>query len=224
MVSEYISKIISSNDIIHGNAISDGQILSRGEIGVAGDEYNDRMEMDVQWDDMRAPASVVRVTGASNIPAYGSFLGNLQTLYFDDSTMEQVFVEFQMPHGYFLRSDIYPHVHWTPNANSNAGEVVSWGLEYTWANFGQVFPSPTTIYTNSHAPVDSILVANRMYVTGFDAISKSNSELSGMLVCRLFRDATGAGLTDDYGDDAGLLEFDIHYQINSRGSRQPWIK
>jgi len=37
------------------------------------------------------------------------------------------------------------------------------------------------------------------------------------LICRLFRDATATG--DDYDDDAGAIEFDFHYKVNTMGSR-----
>jgi hypothetical protein len=45
-----------------------------------------------------------------------------------------------------------------------------------------------------------------------------------MLVCRLFRDAAGVGGTDDYDDDAGLLEIDFHYEIDTIGSRTETAK
>ena len=43
--------------------------------------------------------------------------------------------------------------------------------------------------------------------------------LSSMLVCRLYRSAS-----DSYGGDAGLLEIDFHYEIDSDGSRQEYTK
>ena len=48
--------------------------------------------------------------------------------------------------------------------------------------------------------------------------------VSAMLIGRVFRDATGAGGTDDYGADAILLEIDFHYEIDGFGSRDEYIK
>lgn len=48
--------------------------------------------------------------------------------------------------------------------------------------------------------------------------------VSSMLACRLFRDATGAGGTDDLDNDAGVLEFDFHYEIDTMGSRSEYLK
>lgn len=50
----------------------------------------------------------------------------------------------------------------------------------------------------------------------------SISGVSSMMVCRLYRSPT---VTEDtYSNDAGLLEFDLHYQIDSFGSRNEYIK
>lgn len=43
MASEYISKIIDANDVRNGNAVSNDQILTRGEEGAIGEVYNDRV-------------------------------------------------------------------------------------------------------------------------------------------------------------------------------------
>jgi hypothetical protein len=45
-----------------------------------------------------------------------------------------------------------------------------------------------------------------------------------MLICRVFRDATGSGLTDNFLGDAGLFEIDFHYRIDSFGSNEEYIK
>jgi len=43
-----------------------------------------------------------------------------------------------------------------------------------------------------------------------------------MLVCRLYRD--GGAAADDFGNTAGLLGFDIHFEKDTQGSRQEYIK
>ncbi len=42
-----------------------------------------------------------------------------------------------------------------------------------------------------------------------------------MIICRVFRAATGAGKTGDY---VALLEVDFHYEIDSFGSDSEYIK
>jgi hypothetical protein len=64
--------------------------------------------------------------------------------------------------------------------------------------------------------------ANRHIITPIGTITGTGKNLSSMLVCRLYRDATGSLATDDYSDDAGLLEIDFHYQIERPGSRDEY--
>ena len=176
------------------------------------------------WDDLRVPISAIRV-GSAFPPDFSAWLGNLMLYWFDPTSAEQVYFVAQLPHKYKSETDLHPHVHWVPKSTGGAGEVVSWGLEYTWASIGQTFPSPTTIYGNTHTPADDPVVQDRQYLTELTAISGTGkTTVSSMLVCRRFRDATGAGATDDYTDDAGLLEFDFHFQIDTQGSRQEYVK
>jgi hypothetical protein len=126
-----------------------------------------------------------------------------------------------MPHAWKI-SDIGAHVHWIPKTNGTGS--VSWGLEYTWANIGDTFSDTKIIYGNNHIPGGS-LVAGKHMLTEIGTISPEGiTGVSSMLICRIFRDATGTGLTDNYNDDAGLLEIDFHYEIDSLGSQEEYVK
>jgi len=173
----------------------------------------------VVWEDLRMPVNVVRVPTTAP-PGWDAFKTGLEILWFDPDTDNQVYFATQLPHAYKEGTNIVFHTHWTPAANGNLNEVVNWGLEYSWANTGDDFPGTTTIYANAHIPTDATLVADRHYRTDFAEISGAGKEISSILMGRFFRDADGSGGTDDYGDNAGLLEIDIHYQLNTLGSRQ----
>jgi len=176
------------------------------------------------WDDLRFPATSVKVPPAK-YPGFSQFLDDgassqgVFLLWFDATTEEEVYIIAQLPHGYKEGSDVYPHVHWTPAAGGGAGEVASWGMEYTWANIGGDFGATSIIYANAHTPADASLVASRHYWTSFAALTGTNKTISSMLAIRLFRDAAGTGETDSYGGDAGLLEFDVHFEMDTIGSR-----
>ena len=117
------------------------------------------------WEDLRVPVTSVKVQGASNTPDWGAFLTGLQLLWFDNSTMEQVFFVVQMPHSWKEGSDICPHIHWVPSINgAQEAHTVKWGVEYSWANEGATFPSTSTGTGNMRQP-DEQLVANRHYYT-----------------------------------------------------------
>jgi hypothetical protein len=156
----------------------------------------------------------------------------LELWWFDDIAVaaneHEVFFTAQLPHRYEEGSDISPHIHWVPKGNAGAANrCVRWGLEYTWANPGVTFPAATIIYTD--ATDDSTqtiqgeqLVASRHYISAFSGISGTGKVISSMLVCRLFRNSSHAD--DGYLQEAGLLEFDFHYAVNSMGSSAEYSK
>lgn len=178
-----------------------------------------------RWDDLRTPVNSIKLAGIRD-PGFAVLLSDglgsmgVWTYLFDAGVEEEVFLMVQLPHSWYKGTDLYPHVHWTPPANGAAGEVVSWGLEYAVANIGEGFGSTNIIYANAHAPADSDLVQYKHYVTPFAALDGSLLDYSAMFLFRVFRDAAGVGLTDDYPNDAALLEFDIHYQVNSLGTKE----
>jgi len=181
------------------------------------------------WDDLRVPINAIKLGGVKDpdfeqLKDDGSSSTGVFTYAFDSSLEEEVFFVAQIPHEWKLGTALRPHVHWVPTTNGTAGQTVSWGLEYTFAELGEVFPDTTILYGDSIA-VGDITTAFTHSLTPFGEIDMTSvDKVSSMLVCRLFRDATGDGGTDDYTSDAALLEFDIHYQIDSNGSDQQYSK
>jgi len=178
----------------------------------------------VVWEDLRVPLNTVKLGG--NDPRFAVAFTNgagsrgVFAYFFDKASVEEVFFAVQMPHGWKAESDITPHVHWFPKTNGAANATVSWGLEYNWTSIGGTIGNSSIIYTKTTTSGDTTLAANKHYMSNFAAISGAGvTGVSPMLMCRLFRDATGVGQTDDYDDDAGLLEMDFHYQIDTMGSR-----
>lgn len=180
------------------------------------------------WDDLRVPTTSTR--SAAGAPGFTKFLDNgngstgVFTDWFDASSVEQLYFEAQFPHDYIPGSDIHVHVHWVPSANGTAGQVVSWGIEYTWANIGTTYANTSIMYGNTHTPADANLVAGRHYITELGIISGVGKGISSMLIGRIFRDATAAGATDSYTADAGLIEIDFHYLRDGLGSRREYSK
>jgi hypothetical protein len=246
-MSDYVAKAYPAEEIDHGDAVHykpENSVTDAGlgYEGTAPDTLDSRLQFksleeadhdwtgantftdisyaDTYWDDMRVPVSSVKVQGSSNIPDWGAFLTTLQVLWFDASTMEQVFFAVQMPHSWKEGTVIYPHVHWVPSINgAQAAHRVKWGLEYSFSNIGTTFSTTPTLSTNTQIP-DQALVADRHYLNGLGDLVTIGNTISSMLVCRLFRDATA----DDYTGEAGLLEVDFHYEIDRPGSREESIK
>ena len=183
-----------------------------------------------RWEDLRAPAPSFALGGSSD-PGFikvlddGSGSTGVFAYAFDASTEEELFQVFQMPHSW-AGGDIRAHVHWMPVSTAgSAGLDVCWGLEYSWAAIGSVFGNTEFLYGDvQHLGSGETLTADTHYLTAIGDISGLGKGISSMLICRIFRDATGVGGTDDYTADAALLELDLHYQVDSFGSRWEYVK
>ena len=127
----------------------------------------------------------------------------------------------QLPHSYKEGTTIYPHIHWTPK--TAAAGVVEWKLHYTWINYQGTFPNPIII--SGVASVSSNMGDHLITdLSGGSGITPTtaNDNISSILVCVIQRDA-GNG-NDTYGDDAGALFVDFHFEMNTVGSRLPFTK
>jgi len=166
------------------------------------------------YDDLRVSLAVTR-KGILDMP--GTFLLHnvFYTYVFNKNNTEDVTFYVQLPHSYKEGSSIYPHVHWFPTT-ANSGNVV-WKLEYSWANYTDIIPASTTI-----TATDAAVAQYRHSIAQFPAIVGTGKLISSMLCCRLYRD--GGNASDTYGSDAGILEFDFHYEMNTLGSRQQYSK
>jgi hypothetical protein len=191
-------------------------------------------QVQLGWDDLKVPALTTKLFGVSD-PDFvvyktdGAGSRGVFLYWFDKLLEEEVFFIVQLPHSYKQGSDIRPHVHWLPKTTGGAGLFVKWGLEYTWANINGVYAANTTIITTDASSSstattsgDNIMTIDKHYVSSFPSITGTGKTISSMLICRVFRDATDA--TDDYDDDAGLLEFDIHFEKDTVGSRLEMTK
>ena len=167
----------------------------------------------IAHDDLRVPASSVKLQGAS-IPSWGTLNNGLYTLNFEDNKSNQIIFVAQMPHKYKEGTDIYPHIHWLPTT-ANSGNVV-WKFEYSWFNVNEAAPTSTTLSTTDATEGDK-----KHQIASFGPIDGTGKKISSILVCRVWRE--GSDTDDTYSDKAGFLEFDFHYEVDAMGSRD-WFE
>ena len=176
-------------------------------------------EGDEVWEDLRVGG--LATERKSDPPDIEVFRDGLQANAFDTTTLEQVYFELQLPHGWLAGSSVSPHIHWGHNiAVPEDNKGVVWGLEYSWGEIGETFGASNTIYST-----DDWVTAPVQYqhnLSEFADISGAGKTLSSMLMCRLFRNVASGD--DDFAHDAFLFEFDLHVQMNSLGSRQEYVK
>jgi len=175
------------------------------------------------WDDIQIPGLATKSN--LNPPVLDVFMVGTLINYFIDATNEnQVYFTVQLPHTW-AGTAIYPHIHFSPETDLASASVVRWGLEYTWVNYDAatplVFPSTSTIYVDAVVPASS---AKKHLLASFGPITPTanQNKISSMLVCRLFRNSSHAN--DTYTGRAGFLQFDIHIEKNTEGSRTEFTK
>lgn len=164
------------------------------------------------WDDLRFPASSVRLGGAA--PATFQAYKDGGVLAFASTPNQFIYLVAQMPHTWVEGTDIEAHIHWTiPTSGAGLGaENVKWDLTYSWSNIGAAIP-------NSSSDTITVDVQNQtsdyhMY-DSFGTITGTGKTLSSCLIISLKRDTAVA---NDYADAVYLIEFDLHYKKNRFGT------
>lgn len=167
-----------------------------------------------QWDDIITPGfglgtgpaapALVDFPAVTGLRIYG-FSGT-------NTTPDELFAFFEIPHGYKEGTDLYPHVHWTPNDDNVAN--VKWQMSYSIANRDQIFGTETTL-----SGVDATAGASGHLLTSLEPVIPGiDLKIGAIIACRLFRDATDPD--DTYTGLANLLSFGLHYKVDTLGSRQ----
>jgi hypothetical protein len=168
------------------------------------------------WEDLRFPATVVRTNPAQEHPALQlDPVGRL----FRHTNTDTVYLIAQMPHSWREGTVLIPHVHWAKTTSASGG--VYWQLSYKWAEIGKVI-SNAVVIGNSIAAVSDNNIANTHALTRIGEIDSSGKKISDMLLMQLSRVHNNSA--DTYGASALLMEFDIHYQVSSPGSRREFVK
>ena len=172
------------------------------------------------WEDLRVAAQNAKINPNNSEPAFEDFTDGLFAYQFDTANADDESVHFvaQMPCGYKEGSDIYPHIHWSPDSTDTGN--VRWEFEYVVANIDGTFAGSATSETITEAADGT---AKKHQVADFSAISGSGLTISHIFICRLTRmSATDAA--DTFTGNAVFLEFDFRYEIDTVGSRTATAK
>lgn len=170
-----------------------------------------------QWDDLMGESSL-RLRGGSD-PALAAFQpgGSGTSFYiYEFNTGNEMFFVTQIPHRWLVGTDLSPHVHWTPGARGTAesGNTVAWKLDYSIISINGTFASSSTIDLTDTCDGTN----DKHQLSGGLDIDGSTLGISSVIVGRLYRDSGDTWATNTATNRPKLLQFDIHYQIDSFGS------
>jgi hypothetical protein len=168
-------------------------------------------------EDLRFPASTINPTGVTAAAGRDADFG---WLTFDSGTPEVAAVQVQLPHSWKEGSVLKPHVHWMKSTAASGG--VYWQLQYRWLGIGDVMAGSWTTIGSGTPTISDSNLQYKHALTQLGDITAVGKTVSDMLVMLLTRQPANAA--DTYGADAILLEFDIHYQVDSFGSNYEYYK
>lgn len=171
-----------------------------------------------QWDDIILPGFALGTGNAAPALISLPIVTGLRCYGFSgtNNTPDELFAFFELPHGYQEGTDLHVHVHWTPETAAVAD--VKWQVAYSVAPVNGTFGAQQTI-TGTEATAG---LASHILTAISPVIDGTNLKIGSVIACRLFRDATDPA--DTYTGYALLLNFGIHYQVDTLGSRQIAIK
>jgi len=159
-------------------------------------------------------------TWVSGLMGVSSGSIGVMALSFPPNQVTEFFGSVQFPHKYKEGTTIFPHVHWA-GEDTSPGDVV-WKLEYLWVNIGAALQANTTIVSHTVANDTVTAGLHRMNDVPSAGIAGTGKTISSIMQYRLYRD--GADSADTYGKKVYLSEFDIHYEIDTIGSKTAMSK
>lgn len=176
------------------------------------------------WDDLRIVPGAFQFAGVSD-PTLDTWQpdGSGATFrVYKFQTNDEVFFTCQLPHTYKLETDLKAHMHWAPHSRgiTESGNTVNWALDYSWANKNSAFASSSTIAIPGTCSGTNDLHEKTSSVT----ITGTGKGISSMLICRLYRNTGDTWVGTTAAQSPAILEFDLHFEINTQGSRQELIK
>lgn len=167
------------------------------------------------WADIFFPQAPPKTTGAGN-PSLVTWNGNLRGYAYAVGDAND-FDPQEFEHNGLEGSTAEWHIHFVTRSTNVADRAINCQLEYSQANRNAVFPAPTTISQEIVIPGGTPSLTHMVV----DLASFTTANIASQMFVRLTRIAA-AGTAP--ATDPLILGVHYHYQIDSLGSRQEYIK
>lgn len=212
------TKYYLSGTATAGNTISATVGAQLIGTAISTTELQIHIDTGIVWDDLRFPAIIGKLGGASN-PTLAAFPAgqNTKAYHFNKAQDNELFFVGQLPHGYKLGTDLHAHIHWSP-IDTNTG-VCRWVVDHSIIDINGTFEANVTLTVEDAGDGTT----NKHQYADLGDISGSGlTGVNAMILLRVYREGTHSN--DTYDNDAVLLKFDLHFQLDTRGSNQEAIK
>ena len=172
------------------------------------------------YEDLRFPAQATNPPGAESDPSRNSTTGLLEFAGNADNIIVGI---AQLPHTWKKGSTLHPHLHL--NFPTSAAKNTRWQFGYNIADMDGAFAAGDI---GNWTSLDAVTVTNPQDTDKHVYADLGNIPMTGYLVSccihwKVARLASSDG-DDDDTNACALLEFDIHYQLDSEGSRTELVK
>jgi len=172
-----------------------------------------------RWEDETLPGTLgqpgasapdFEIGGGAPLAGMGNAVG---AFCFDKTTDQELYFDTKLHHAYKEESNLVIEAHWFP-VDSGAG-TVQWVAEWDWVNVNTAFPAASSFF-NVGAPASGTAFQHQHVDINGD-LDGTGKVLGSAIMIHFFRDANGTHGTDDYDDDACLIQLVIHYQVDTPG-------
>ncbi len=185
------------------------------DIKVPGEEGYSPDTIGKGWDDYIVSGLLIKTRGA-NDPTLKEFRDGIYLYAFSGTTgVNEAYIAIHILHDWKVGTDIYPHIHWAHKIGAPSGDIV-WQMDYSIAKgFSQeVFPAITTLTMQQAAGTQYY----HQIVESNTSIPAASIEADSVVLVRIYRDSAHG--SDDFEDDAFLVQVDLHYESDGRRTNE----
>jgi hypothetical protein len=175
-----------------------------------------------RWDDIRIIPNVFDVPGNTDpdIISYQPAGSGATFKVYAFAKGDMGFFTIQFPHSYKVGSTLKAHVHWTPGPRgvAESGNTVQWRLDYSIAPIGSNFPASTTISLADAC--DGVNHKHQMTAEVDIPGVGTGTGVSAQMWGKIYRWNDASDTWAGTGNNLPIfIEFDIHYEQDSVGSK-----
>lgn len=164
------------------------------------------------WEDLRFPSTRIR-QGATAKPDFDTT--DIGLLFPQNDDTEVAYINAQYPHAYKFTTDACPHVHFVQATSL----LPTFKMDVRWIENGGDSTVSFATYSTEDAGALAYTSGSILQILDFPCVDGSAVDsLSSMMDIKLYRD------DNVVSGDVLVKEFDIHYQLDSVGSRQEYTK
>jgi hypothetical protein len=136
---------------------------------------------------------------------------------------DEIHVVVQLPHSMKVNTKIYPHLHIVnQNAIGNTNYNVAFDMHYTWASIGSIFPAELNELNVKQSFQNIGALTHKMLSFTELTPTVAQGGISSIFMAKITR--VNANAQPYNTADIYTLGFDIHFEMDTIGSRNPTTK